>query len=1079
MIRQRNFQLIIAMAALLGCLASPVLAERRYQRTGRVNNVGMGMIAGWGGALRSGGNSIQLPSGSGNFFKNDVWLFSMTAVRDLDGDGSPEDTSYCNKNSMAGYAGLNYNRIEDLAGQGLNMETATSERAGTDISQIWSSLDPGNLDSWPWEAREPKSATGTPVIRGAETLVAHTGDTFNAWYNNPPPIGWYMCWSLYFLDFGESNNMVYGNVWMQNSTHYFKFNDNLKDNVGATLPDGHKWFEFSVIMNLRAPQFAGYGSGYNYAGWAFHPEKGITAHYSREPTNSSFSPPEPPVIGFKMLKMPEHNGETMRLANINTWDHMAPFGFEGTRDMMTAYSSWALNEAAMGKFDMFPGAISPFTGKGGMIGWPGMLEPDEPRYNQWLWGGDSQNTYTMYSALHDFEARDSTSFDFVIMVTPANGKSIIVPELTTDNIDSPVMQDAFLDQERYADVAAQVNESGYLTPATPLPPPLTIIPGDRQVTITWGDINAKTPDPYYAYVNAEGLDPNGYYREYDLEGFRIYRSFVGPNDSHSELLGDFNMSDGNIRFHYIDRMDDDNPFFRMTNGMKVWYAVVPYDKNYDTLTGDMFSLPDTTSGKTWNRPGQNEYTVLPRSEASNFKAASLLSFSYVGPATTPLASVELAGDGNGNVTEAPKWLVPPIGDVTLKVVNNEKITSAKTVYIETDSWWHTGGGCWGGNRPYGTRYMKLVTDAGEVAGSKRLVGNDGDDEETVMFYDVPASDGVSFALDVTFLGTKYPATYRNPWLHTVDVGTYAGAVETWSATPCHRYQAAAPNQNSLIRNGRFTITWKTGPSGGMTVDVQNVTRGAGVPHVAYQDEIGWGFVTTEGYGDVGGRRVWGTYYEETFIDKVPQADRTALMESEIPVDYSELFGVWVNGMIWWVMDGMPADGTVMTIDNAWGSWNADLTVFTQKADLPFLEDRWQLDIQPSSLNPEDADLSKIKVVPNPYIATSFLDISPMNRRIEFTNLPDRCTIRIYSLGGNLVNVLNHIGSNRQGWGNYLEWDRLTSSEPREYTGYDNHGGTEPWALRNRFGQTVASGLYFYHVTDSRGETHTGKFYVVL
>ncbi len=135
--------------------------------------------------------------------------------------------------------------------------------------------------------------------------------------------------------------------------------------------------------------------------------------------------------------------------------------------------------------------------------------------------------------------------------------------------------------------------------------------------------------------------------------------------------------------------------------------------------------------------------------------------------------------------------------------------------------------------------------------------------------------------------------------------------------------------------------------------------------------------------------------------------------------------------------------------------------------------------QTTTLNAEDADLSQIRVVPNPYMASSFLDLSPESRRIEFVNLPDQCTIRIYSMGGNLVNVLNHIGANRMGWGDYTDWDRLdNNSQPKEFTGYDNHSGTEPWNLRNRFGQTVASGLYFFHVTDSRGETHTGKFYII-
>jgi len=79
----------------------------------------------------------------------------------------------------------------------------------------------------------------------------------------------------------------------------------------------------------------------------------------------------------------------------------------------------------------------------------------------------------------------------------------------------------------------------------------------------------------------------------------------------------------------------------------------------------------------------------------------------------------------------------------------------------------------------------------------------------------------------------------------------------------------------------------------------------------------------------------------------------------------------------------------------------------------------------------------------------------------------------------LVNVLNHIGANRHGWGNYTDWDRLDANgDPKVLTGYDNHGGNESWNLRNRFGQTVASGLYFFHVTDAMGKTYTGKFYII-
>jgi len=222
----------------------------------------------------------------------------------------------------------------------------------------------------------------------------------------------------------------------------------------------------------------------------------------------------------------------------------------------------------------------------------------------------------------------------------------------------------------------------------------------------------------------------------------------------------------------------------------------------------------------------------------------------------------------------------------------------------------------------------------------------------------------------------------------------------------------------------------------------------------------------------------GVYYDEAFKDELPISERTAQLLDKIPSDFSEPFGLWVNYMVWKISDGVPADGTVWTIDYAWGSWNADKTVFTQIAELPSQGDSWKVEVKAMTMDPEDADLTKVKVVPNPYIASSYLDLSPNNRRIEFINLPSRCTIRIYSLGGNLVNVINHIGANRQGWGDYTDWDRLSDNQPREFTGYDNHSGTEPWNLRNRFGQTVASGLYFYHVTDQRGEEFTGKFYVI-
>ncbi len=89
-------------------------------------------------------------------------------------------------------------------------------------------------------------------------------------------------------------------------------------------------------------------------------------------------------------------------------------------------------------------------------------------------------------------------------------------------------------------------------------------------------------------------------------------------------------------------------------------------------------------------------------------------------------------------------------------------------------------------------------------------------------------------------------------------------------------------------------------------------------------------------------------------------------------------------------------------------------------------------------------MDKITVVPNPYIGLS--DIEPTNRlpgatrgerRIYFDHLPSRCTIRIFTINGDLVHILEHD------------------------SGMDN--AREYWNLLNRDGFSVAYGVYVAHI----------------
>lgn len=97
------------------------------------------------------------------------------------------------------------------------------------------------------------------------------------------------------------------------------------------------------------------------------------------------------------------------------------------------------------------------------------------------------------------------------------------------------------------------------------------------------------------------------------------------------------------------------------------------------------------------------------------------------------------------------------------------------------------------------------------------------------------------------------------------------------------------------------------------------------------------------------------------------------------------------------------------------------------------------------------DLKKIKVVPDPYFAqySSQVETNPGQSVIEFQNVPDKCTIRIYTLAGDLVSTVEH-----------------------------NSGtGTARWDLLSANQQQIASGIYIYHVESPYGE-RLGRFAVI-
>ena len=152
-------------------------------------------------------------------------------------------------------------------------------------------------------------------------------------------------------------------------------------------------------------------------------------------------------------------------------------------------------------------------------------------------------------------------------------------------------------------------------------------------------------------------------------------------------------------------------------------------------------------------------------------------------------------------------------------------------------------------------------------------------------------------------------------------------------------------------------------------------------------------------------------------------------------------GLTTDTTTWGIVITKPADTTVAP--RAPG--NGDVLLIATRRPFSTI-DRFTITTEGSTVSTERASslMDQIYVVPNPYVGLS--DIEPTNRlpgatrgerRIYFEHLPSLCTIRIFTINGDLVQTLNHDAGVQNG---------------REY-----------WNLLNRDGFSVSYGVYIAHI----------------
>jgi hypothetical protein len=132
-------------------------------------------------------------------------------------------------------------------------------------------------------------------------------------------------------------------------------------------------------------------------------------------------------------------------------------------------------------------------------------------------------------------------------------------------------------------------------------------------------------------------------------------------------------------------------------------------------------------------------------------------------------------------------------------------------------------------------------------------------------------------------------------------------------------------------------------------------------------------------------------------------------------------------------------------------------VFLYRTKKPFTgDDKYSFKTYPVSTSSMEYDLSQIAVVPNPYLGYTVAEQGVpqgerYTRELRFTHLPPECKIRIYTLRGDLIKVIDHQSASV---------------------------GEERWNLQNEDQLEVAYGVYLYTVETRNGSRNIGKFAII-
>ncbi len=553
----------------------------------------------------------------------------------------------------------------------------------------------------------------------------------------------------------------------------------------------------------------------------------------------------------------------------------------------------------------------------------------------------------------------------------------------------------------------QIYNANYHFAKPPDKPFVKAIPGDGRVTLYWD--------------NRAELTFDAFYQKYNFEGYRIYRSTEANfledkiitdaygNPTYRQPLAQFDLIDGVKGLHpvgvngaYFYLGDDTglrHSFIDSTvqNGQTYYYAVVAYDQGFTTttVTGEFVGIPpsETTSIIKIDANGRIKTDVNTAVVTPRAPSA--------GYTSSLIQNYLKTGPGTGSVQ--PTILDPD--SIANSHVFRLEFFDSTAFHTNSFPWYQLTDKTTGSVLIPPTRLVATQTQTSMVRGFTASIVNDPDvviDQSKTGW-----KAGMSNYVAQVGFDSRFAPAYQSRRIN------YPADFEI-------RFLAKGQGDTSLPGSS-FSIGL---PS---NIVVKNTTENIDHVQFIFQDINGdslfdAGDAVFIVAGDSAGKSA------PDFFTSRKSWSLTFLRDTLIPPAQQRL----------------PQLGDVFRIATRKPFRTGEYFEFTTKGAT--------LDLSKAL-----SDLSKIAVVPNPYVGAASWEpqsstVGRGNRLVYFIHLPHDCTIRIYTLSGHLVQTLGH------------------------HSTIDD--GQEPWNLISRDGMNIAFGIYVYHVDAPGIGTHIDKFAVL-